>query len=67
MNRLCAKSSICKSTAKEGSEGAQGKSPLAINCPAGSVQVHKEIDSISVVNKDLISAILPKISYLLSK
>lgn len=46
-NNSRTKSSICKSTANVGSDGAHGKSPLDKSCKAGSVQVHKIIVSIS--------------------
>lgn len=42
----CTKSSICKSTANVGNEGAQGNKPRDMSCKAGSEQV--QIASLSI-------------------
>ena len=49
--RHCTSSNICKSTARLGSEGAQGKSPYDNSVRAGSVQLQTEIFSISRINE----------------
>lgn len=46
-NNSCTKSSICRSTANVGKEGAQGNRPQPMSCKAGSVQVQIVIFSIS--------------------
>ena len=48
--RPCTSSSICKSTARLGSDGAQGKSPYDNSVRAGSVQVQIDNFSISRIN-----------------
>ena len=50
MNKSRAKSKTPKSTAKEGSWGAQGKNPHCRSCNAGSLHVHRVIFSNSKHN-----------------
>ena len=47
-NNSCTKSSICRSTANVGKEGAQGNRPRDMSCNAGSEQV--QIASLSISN-----------------